>query len=68
MIEEIKLEEFVDSRFYKNLYEEMKEKVKRERAQHEDKTHRLKQALIRSISYNIILASALFCVIYLYFI
>lgn len=68
MIEEIKLEELVDSRFYKNLYEETKDKIRRERAIHEDKTQKMKKALIRSISLNIFLAAALFCVVYLFLI
>lgn len=68
MIEEIELEELVDSRFYKNLYEEMKDKIRRERRIHEYKTQKMKVALIRSISLNIFLAAALFCFVYLFLI
>lgn len=68
MIEESTFNEYVDSRFYKNLYEEAKDKIVRERARNEDRQHKLIKALSISISINAIFGSALFCVIYLFLI
>lgn len=60
--------ELVDSRFYKKLYEEMKDKMKRERVIHEDKAHFLRQALGASIGFNFLLSAIIFCYVYLFLI
>ena len=66
MYEQIKNSaELVDSRFYRGLYEEMRDKMKRERVIHEDKTYFLTRVLGASIGLNVLLAAAIFCIVYL---
>jgi hypothetical protein len=69
MYEEIKKSnELVDSRFYKGLYEEMRDKMRRERVIHEDKTYLLLRILGASIGLNILFLAVIFCYVYIFLI